>query len=246
MSIDLSAGYFDLQLRFAKNIARVSYFSFEEAILNFTNIYLQCLGRSFDTTHPAWQTYLEGLHQVSDQAHWTFAFYENRREMAFLSPFGCFQYAYLAEEHAIRLHFTNTDASSYGPLSQKRMPARLHELKTLFAEIKQRHPDAQMVRGVSWLYNIDAYKRLFPPEYTSTMEIVDGEFQYLALWGQFLQRDGELRSSLAHSFLSCCRQNTTLDDLTRCFPFPVLVPSCPITLFYEFYEGLSLPEQRLS
>ncbi|BCL83785.1 hypothetical protein ccbrp13_62500 [Ktedonobacteria bacterium brp13] len=239
MSIDLSPAYFDLQLRFADSITQVSQLNFEEAILRFTNIYLQCLGRSFDPTHPAWRVYLEGLNQAPDQAQWTFAFYESRREPISPSPYGCFQYVYQADEQAIHFHFTNADKSGYGPLSQKRRWVRLQELQTMFAQIKQQYPDAQHVRGGSWLYNLEAYKRLFPPQYTSSMEVVDEEFQFLALWGQFLQRDGQIRPSLAHSFLSRCRQQQTLEGLTRCFPYQVLEPFCSIAVFYDFYENLS-------
>lgn len=243
MSIDLSPTYFALQLRFAEAVTRVSRMSFDEAILRFTNIYLQCVDRSFDPTHPAWKAYLKGLHEAADQAIWTIAFYEGRREPAPPSPHGCFRYAYLADEQTIRLHFTNADSSGCGPLSQERMPARLHELKILFAEIQQRHPDAQRVRGVSWLYNLEAYKRLFPPQYTSAAGVVVEEFQYLSLWGQFLQRNGQVREPLVRSFLSCCREQSTLEGLTRCFPYRVLEPACSIAAFYEFYSGLFLPKQ---
>lgn len=239
MSIDLSPAFFDIQLRFARSITQISHFSFEEAVFRFTNIYLRCLDRSFNPAHPVWQTYLEGLLHSSDQALWTYAFYKSHRTPASLSPYGCFQCTYLSGERTIRLHFTNADTSGNGPLSRSRIPARLQELNALFTEIKQRHPEAQQVRGVSWLYNLEAYKRLFPPQYTDAMKIIDGEFQYLALWGQFLQRDGRVREALASSFLSCCCQQSSLEGLMRCFPYSILQPSCSIAAFYEFYECLS-------
>ncbi len=208
MSIELSPGFFDVQLRFAGRVAQVSSYTLEEAILNFTNIYPQCLGRSFDTAHPAWQAYLEGLRQAPDPAVWTHAFYESQRE-ATAAPSGrCFQHTYLPDEHVIRLHFTNRDTSSYGPLSQQRRRARLLELKALFAE--DHSTDIRMPGwsdGRSWLYNLDAYRRLFPPQYAHlAMEIADGEFQFLSLWGQFLQRDGQVRPSLVDPFLSACQK----------------------------------------
>jgi hypothetical protein len=238
MSIDLSPAFFDVQLRFANAITQLSKFSFEEAIFRFTNIYLQCLGRSFDPAHPVWQAYLEGLWLAPDQALWTYTFYERYRKFFSPSPYGCFMYTYLANEHTIRLHFTSADASGYGSLSRNRMPARLRELKALFTEIKQQHVDAQYVRGVSWLYNLEAYKRLFPLQYTSSVKIIDDEFQYLALWGQFLRRDGQVRETLVSSLLSCCRQQCSLEGLLHCFPYSVLQTSCPISAFYEFYNVL--------
>ncbi|GHO87133.1 hypothetical protein KSZ_51390 [Dictyobacter formicarum] len=50
--MDLSPAFFDLQLRFADSIVRVSHLSFEEALLNFTNLYVQFIGRSFNPAHP--------------------------------------------------------------------------------------------------------------------------------------------------------------------------------------------------
>ena len=239
MPIDLLPAFFDIQLRFADQLARVSHLSFEEALLSFTNIYFHCLSRPFDPTHPAWQVYLEGLRRTSDKALWTFTFYENMREFAAPSSYGCFRYAYLADEQEIRLHFTNADTSDHGPLSKERMTNRLQELKMLFVDVKKQYPEAQRVKGASWLYNIDAYKRLFPSEYTKAMRRRDDEFQYLALWGQFLQRDGQVRELLVNSFLSCCNNQQTLEGVVSCFPYQVLEPSCSIAAFYEFYEDVS-------
>ena len=235
MSIDLSPAFFDLQLRFADQIARVSNLSFEEALFSFTNTYFQCLSQPFDPTYLAWQVYLEELRRTPDKASWTFTFYENRREAAAPSAYSCFQYVYLADKQVIRLHFTNVDSSGHGPLSKERRTTRLHELKTLFAEVKTQYPDAQRVEGASWLYNIEAYKRLFPSKYTHAMERRDEEFQYLALWGQFLLRDGCVRQAYVNFFLSCCSQQQTFEGVIRCFPYQVLAPSCSITSFYEFY-----------
>lgn len=80
MSMDLSPTFFDLQLRFADSVVRVSHLGFEEALLNFTNLYLQFIGRSFDPDHPVWQAYLEGLRQTPERAMWTYTFYQRSRE----------------------------------------------------------------------------------------------------------------------------------------------------------------------
>ncbi len=248
MSIDLSPAFFDLQLHFASHVARINDLNFEEALLSFTNIYLQCIGRSFDPADPTWLTYLKGLRHTSDKALWTASFYESQKEPTPPSAYGCFRYTYLADEQTIRLHFSNVDSSGYGSLSKERIMVRLKELKTLFTDVKKQYPEAQRVQGASWLYNIDAYKRLFPSQYTHENEMGkrDEEFQYLALWGQFLQRDGQVREPQAHSFLSCCSMQQTLEGLVRCFPYQVLEPSCSIASFYEFYEGITPLPPRLS
>ena len=35
----------------------------------------------------------------------------------------------------------------------------------LLAHLVRHHPETQVLRGSSWLYNIQAYRRLFPDEY---------------------------------------------------------------------------------
>jgi hypothetical protein len=169
--MNLSPAFFELQLQFADSIVQVSQLSFDEALLNYTNLYLQFIGRSFDPFHPIWQEYLTDLYRTSERAIWTHAFYQRRRERYSPSPYGCFHYSYLPAENTIRYHFVNTDTSGSGPLSKERMPVRLQELKTMFAEIKKRYGDTPIVRGNSWLYNIDAYKQLFPPQYTQAMKV---------------------------------------------------------------------------
>ena len=80
-----------------------------------------------------------------------------------------------------------------------------------------------MVRGGSWLYNIEAYRRLFPPEYGQTAQPVDDEFRFLA-------------QPASRSFLACLEQQTTVAGLKQCFPLHVLQPACAIYYFYRFYE----------
>jgi hypothetical protein len=234
--MDLSPAFFELQLQFAASIVQISQLSFEEALLNYTNLYLQFIGRSFDPFHPVWQAYLAGLYQASERVIWTYAFYQRRREHYSPPPYGCFHYSYLPEENTIRYHFVNADTSGPGPLSKERMPVRLQELKTMFAEIKKHYGDTPIVKGNSWLYNIDAYKRLFPPQYTQTMKVTGGEFQYMSLWGQFLQHDGQIHRHLADAFLSCLVNLETIEGLASCFPYQVLSPQCSIDLLYKFYR----------
>lgn len=234
----LSPTFFDLQLHLADAIVRISKLSFEEALLNFTNLYLQFIDRSFDPAHPVWQAYLSGLRQTLqplERAMWTCTFYLQRTKSLAPSPYGCFRYSYLAEENTIRYHFANVDTSGSGPLSKERRAVRLQELTSMFAEIKHQYGDTPIVRGNSWLYNINAYKRLFPARYTYNMQVVADEFQYMSLWGQFLRRDGHIHEPLATALLSRLQKLERLEDLAHCFPYQVLSPRCSITAFYEFY-----------
>jgi hypothetical protein len=44
----------------------------------------------------------------------------------------------------------------------------------------------------------------------------------MPLWGQFLDRRGEVRESVARTFLWRLERQTSLDGLDRCFPLQVL------------------------
>jgi hypothetical protein len=105
----------------------------------------------------------------------------------------------------------------------------------MFHTIQSTLPEAKTVRGGSWLYNLDAYRRLFPPEYVHTARPISDEFPFLALWGQFLMHYGHLREPGTASFLACLQQQTTLAGLTQCFAYQVLRPICAIDHFYRFY-----------
>ena len=238
MAMNFAPSFFDVQLRFADKVAQVCTMSMEEAVFSCTNIYLQLIDRSFDPAHPVWQAYLEGLRKAQDRAEWTAEFYRMRRDASTSSmpPSGCFSYGYLAEERVVRIHFMNRDLSGYGPLSRVRMPVRLDELRALFAEVRTQHPEALTVRGNSWLYNVDAYKRLFPPQYTQEMKTGEEELQFLARWGQLVQRDGQVRKDLAASFLDCVDRQETWEGLNACFRYQVWSPQCAITHFYEWYR----------
>ena len=46
------------------------------------------------------------------------------------------------------------------------------------------------VVGASWLYNLEAYRRLFPASYVATARVLPDRFRHMPLWGQFVNRHG--------------------------------------------------------
>ena len=237
--MDLSKAFFQLQLSFVEKVTQKTRLAFEEALLSYTTFYLHFdLGRTFDPANCVWQEYLKGLTLTNDPAEWTYTFYQRRRAILIADFYGCFYYSFLPAEQTIRIHFIDREISGYGSLSKERVYARLQELQSMFRDIRSKIPEARMVRGGSWLYNLDAYKRLFPSEYVRTARIIDDEFQFLSLWGQFLRRDGQLRDQLAASFLVCIQKQYTLNGLKQCFPYQVLRPECALDPFYKLYETM--------
>jgi hypothetical protein len=135
----------------------------------------------------------------------------------------------------IHLHFWNLDDSGYGPLSHQRKEARLADLRSMFTHTKRAHPDALAVHGSSWLYNLEAYRRLFPVEFALSAHTDTPHLNARSLWGQFLRFDGRLNEERAVVFLDRLNRLEAEHQYAQCFPFQVLLAEAPIILFYAFY-----------
>ena len=231
--------FFDLQLQFAETVAVLSGLPVERAVLEYTNLYARFgLGRDFDPTHPAWQEFLVGRgHAIADR-EWTYRFYLGRTGAegppGIVATFGCFSYT-LRNDGRIRLHFLNAETGEHSPLGIERCEQRLADLAALFAHVKRTTPQPSRVIGASWLYNLEAYRRLFPKSYLATARVLRGRFQHMPLWGQFVDRCGELKESLAQPFRTRLERQASLEGLDECFPFQVLTLEAPMHEFYEFY-----------
>ena len=168
------------------------------------------------------------------------------------SRFGCFCYRYDEDTKTISPHFFNAEAEdewengvliSKGPLSKEKIERRMSELRDMFSDIRTKYPDAQYVKGRSSLYNIEAYRRLFPPTYTVSSD-VDYDLALWAgntdIWGQFLGGDkkqkGEygFKKELADEFLEKVKE-VPLDRLADALPMPPRNASGNIEDFYSFY-----------
>jgi hypothetical protein len=231
--------FFEINLLFARKVAEVSGQPLASALLHYTNLYIRFgLGWNLSATNPIWQEYLDGLHQVEDKAEWTYRFYlKQQQQIASESlhlAFGCFSYT-VVDGYRIRLHFHNNEPPEHSPLSKDRMSQRLAELKSMFAHIKQDVNTPTNVIGASWLYNLEAYRRLFPPAYLATAQAGGDDFPYLPLWGQFIDHRGHIKEDLVAQFLECLDQQHDLAGLRKCFPFQVLHLESSIQEFYQFY-----------
>jgi hypothetical protein len=226
--------FFDLQYRFAAAVATVSGVPIADALLRYTSLYLRFgLPRPITATDPGWREYLDGLRYAADPLAWTWLFAQTHFRPPSGEWVGCFAY-HLPEPGTVQLHFENRDPSGISPLNHMRLPLRAAELRALFQMIARRHPEAERVRGGSWLYNLPAYASLFPPEYLRTARPV-ARFQAADMWGQFLDRHGQVRQAMAATFLACIEGQRSLDGLAGCFPYPVLALECDIARFYAFF-----------
>jgi hypothetical protein len=238
-----SREWFALQLRCAERVSAIADLPIADALLRFTAIYARLgLGYRFDPAHPRWVDYLRGLPQAADPATYTAVCCAAGEGAAVTRPFGCFRCTFVPEEGRIRLHFSGVDPQ--GALRRERQGVRLAELRALFSDVAARYPAARSVRGNSWLYGIEAYRRLYPPAYTVSAVAAPmlEEFAYMALWGQFIDHRGELKPSLAAPFAAAVERARTLADLAAAVPHPVYEVECAITHFYTFY-GIAPPAE---
>ena len=234
--------FFDLQLRCAHKVTTLSGLPLSRVLLEYTNLYIRFgLGRDFNPAHPTWQAYLAGLRGAPDIPEWTYDFYvtghDAMAEPAVVATVGCFSYAVLSAER-IRLHFHNAETEGHSPLAIERVSRRMAELAALFEHVKRTLRRPLRVVGASWLYNVEAYRRLFPRSYLATARVSAPRFQHLPLWGQFLDRHGAVREKATREFLDRLGRQSSVDGLDRCFPFQALSVEAPIQDFYDFY-GLS-------
>jgi hypothetical protein len=232
--------FFDLQIRFARKVAQLSGAPLAQVLLSHTNLYVRFgLGRGFNAEDPVWQRYLAGAeHHADALEHWTHVFYQSRLpERApplVVSSVGCFSYA-RSNADEIRLHFHNADGASGSPLAPERIDRRIEELRALFSLAKTREGSTSCVRGASWMYNLPAYRRLFPAEYLASATPTAPRFRNMPLWGQFVDRRGGLRQDSADAFVRRLAGLACIAELARCFPLQVLALESPAVVFYEHF-----------
>ena len=245
--LDYDKEFFRIQLLFAHQVAEITGEPFHEIVIDHTqlrNIYGLYVPRS-DPSDPLWQIFMQGLascKNLEEETEWAYSFYHNHYDASRYREnngiyWGCFYYAYpFLDRPAVRLHFIHRDATGSGVLSKARMSVRIAELTAMFQHIKASHPEAETVVGGSWLYNIEAYRRLFPPRFLATAQPEQSEPGFWATWGQFLRRNGKLDQGKAQAFQNCLQQQTTVAGCLSCFPLEKLRLECPIEVFYEYYE----------
>ena len=242
-----SPEFFKLQFQFAQKVHPFTKQSTFDLLVNFTilRFLLQLYVVPNGDAEPLWFELIDRFERDADAADWIYALYQERLEkisqreqQRVATAFGCFSYAYpFRNKPALRLHFHNRpDLAEQGLLSNSEMAARHAELTELFRHVRQTHPEAQAVVGGSWMYYLEAYRRLFPLGYLKTAVSGGYETGFFALWGQFVRGNGQVRKPIAHQFLTCLAQQKSLPDCLACFPYDVLRLQAPIDMFYAHYQ----------
>ncbi len=158
--------------------------------------------------------------------------------------YGCFSYDMAEDKQALRVHFFNAEFDTVGPLDKTKIAERQHELADMLIDIKRRYPDMQELRGLSWLYNLSSYKRLFPQSYIDNLKINTDPFQWArgtTIWGQFMDYQYNLKQDLADELIRRVRALPPGANLSSIFDggpplMPPLETHASPADFYEMYN----------
>jgi len=235
--------YVGLQLRFAEALADRGDLSLGEALRRFTSLHRRLgLGNVWlDPPGPQWTGFAEGLEQAPDaQARlaWTMAALAaapDEQPQPNQTRFGCFSYE-PPKNGVVRIHFTNRDSEGgVGPLAQSKVAIRRSELSRMFDHVRRLEPEAKTVAGASWLYHVQAYRRLYPADYTASATPA-GEMHLTgnSSWGQYLAHSGAVRDDLRQPFLARMADLDT-KALWHVFPLRPLRVIAPLRAFYDHF-----------
>ena len=242
----LSPEYVDLQVRFAERVAEAAALPLDDALLRYTNFHRRLgLGVPDQAALPEqWRVLTDGIASLS---------HDSRVERLFAAlasagdgsavllpgriPFGCFACEPPNEEGMVRIHFGNrVQNTDVGPLHSSRVAERRAELRDMFGWLAGEYPAARRVDGGSWLYNLDAYRRLFPPEFAASREPRDGPpyLHGMSTWGQFIDFRAHIRPDVRDAFLAAL-PGLDMTAPHRVFPYQVLFTSAPFDTFRRTY-----------
>jgi len=250
LASELPLKYFSLQLEYAKRAAQISRIPLEQALMEFTSFWrrihdlrllkINKMEWSFDPKTPQWRELCDRINnnELADIVGYDLCLRNDNSTEAGKNYFGCFRYDFISQIDddygIIKIHFKNRDYSIEGPLSKERQKARLQELKRMFESISENHPEAKVVIGGSWLYNLKSYQRLFPKTFTSNMKVEEIPFPRTSgIWGQFLNSDGQVNEKIKCSFIHKADTAKSTEELLQCFEFKILFPRTGIENFYN-------------
>lgn len=238
-------GYFALQLSVARRMAELTGAPLPLAVLRYTNFHRRFgLGRCTGEPQPGWLPYAEALAGAPDpqaQLEVTFesflAMPEEGGHEAGRKSFGCFACDRPKPDGSVQIHFLNLDTDETGgPLSSAKLDRRRGEMAAMIGWLREMHPEATHIRGRSWLYNLPAYRRVFPPEYGAGSVALDEEttLHGNSLWGQTIDSWERVKPDVAAALTAAL---PAMDPAApwRVFPQPVRSALTPIPAFEAFY-----------
>ncbi|MEZ4679851.1 MAG: hypothetical protein R2932_37100 [Caldilineaceae bacterium] len=243
VSLAYPRAFFGFQLSVARQLVERFSLELADVLQQYTTF-----TRPIATEHLA--IYLAGLQAATDATEWAYQWDLVQRapgpqpnDSMFYNRalFGCFHYSIHNDRAGnatiIRPHFIKNDQAGLRALGRERLAVRRAEVRRMFVHIQEHVPGAKTVRGHSWLYNLNAYRRVYPRAYTTSLPAVQrDEFQYLSMWGQCFDRHWQPNPRVTTELLQRLARLEDITKLRACFPYQVRRPQCAIREIYTALE----------
>lgn len=161
--------------------------------------------------------------------------------------FGPFRYDYDPEDHRVSIHFGSMGWSR----DERDAPVRFTKdtkkaLADLFRAVRERHADAAIVSGSSWLFTelfaspllTKKVEQALPPSFVESRNAAEFPSQGGGYWGQFVDNNGRVHAKRAAEFMRRMHAREIMRPETFMDAFPVQPTylEAPIKDFYDFYE----------
>lgn len=229
--------YFSLQLAVAAHYSVAAGVPWDAAITRCTN-----LRRRFHLWGPEgaeqWSDFLAQARCAAGDHAAVLAIcserYATRPRIEMQRSFGCFSYEVPDASGVLRMHFMPPDGLRASPLAAENIGDRLDELRALFSHVRRTEQRAASVRGVSWLYRLDAYRRLFPASYVASIRPASFPLHLngSSTWGQVLNWRQEVKPAMRDVLLTRL-SSMNVDAPWEIFPHQALVATGEVGAFYE-------------
>ena len=229
--------YFSLQLQFAEQYAAVAGVPLAISVASCTN-----LRRRLNLWGPAgesrWNEFLaqvgRSIESQSDTPSIFMEFYETRPRLLDRLSFGCFSFDSPDASGVLRIHFVPPTNTCSSPLASENTDSRRQELRALFSYVRRTERHVLSVRGISWLYNLEAYKRLFPIEYAASARpvVFPLHLNGSSTWGQVLNWRQHVKPGMRNAVIEGLPA-MKLDAPWKVFPYQAMTATSEVEKFFE-------------
>ncbi len=230
---------FTLQVQFATEVARQKGSSLSETLLQYTSAHIRLFHHPGKGVAEGWVDFVEKLsdnsESIVDSIYDAYVIKEEAMQnepTEGVEAFGCFSHEYKEIGNTFVLHFDNKDSA--GNLGRDRIDARQEDLQKLTKSVASQHRQDAQIQITSWLLCVDAFNRLLPPEFVESIQDVEMDAaQENSLWGQFLDKSGEVKIDLAEQLLANIKNGEL--PVTDCFPNRLKTAKVPQEVFFTQY-----------
>lgn len=232
-------GYYALQDTFAQKASKLCKVPLKDSYNENTRFYILLNTAYKENIDDLWKTFIDEIVEIQDPKKRIEKIYKYMNDITMPAKvkkyIGCFRYDYLEEKNTASLHFSNKDSLEISPLSTKNIQKRELELKELFNKLKKEpYGDNVKFRIFSWLNNFPPFSRLFPKEIFEDAPVKD-YYRSNAVWGQFLDRNANLRDDLVDLMYKNIEKSTSCAELYESFPYKATEVIVPAKLLYKHF-----------